>query len=70
MLVNNCHLKIQYKEATDFILSVSKYGSKITFEDIMDWIKENCSSINPKESESYLNKTALNLILGSDENGK
>ncbi|MFZ3077672.1 MAG: type II toxin-antitoxin system death-on-curing family toxin [Candidatus Aenigmatarchaeota archaeon] len=68
MLINNCHLKIQYKEATDFILEVAKYESKITFEEIREWIKKNCIQINPKELENYLNKTALDLMLGGDEN--
>lgn len=66
MLVNNCHLRIQYKEATEFILNVAEYNSKVTFDDIKKWINENCSLVNPKELENYLNKTALNLMLGDE----
>jgi len=66
MLINNCHLRIQYKEATEFILNIAEYNSKVTFDDIKRWINENCSLINPKELENYLNKTALNLMLGDE----
>lgn len=64
MLINRCHLKIQYKEATDFILEVAKYDSKITFEGIKKWLKDNCEIIESKVVENYLNKTALDLMLG------
>ena len=66
MLINRCHLKIQYQEATDFILKVAEYDSKITFEDIKKWLDENCIRIENKDIESYLNKTALNLMLGDE----
>ena len=67
MLINGCHLKIQYKDATHFILEIAKYGSKVTFEEIRDWLNQNCFSIEQKELENYLNKTALTLMLGGDE---
>jgi len=70
MLINKCHLKIQYKEATDFILKVAEYGTKITFEDIKNWLNEKCNHIESEDVENYLNKTALNLMLGDEENGK
>jgi death-on-curing protein len=34
MLINKCHLKINYQEATQFILEVAKHGSKVTFDEI------------------------------------
>ncbi len=67
MLINKCHLKIQYREATEFMLDVAKYDSEVTLDDIKKWINKNCVSINGKHLESYLNKTALNLMLGDDE---
>ncbi|MEN7982278.1 MAG: Fic family protein [Nanoarchaeota archaeon] len=70
MLVNKCHLKIQYKEATDFIIKVAEYDSKITLEEIKKWIKDNCIEIDAKVLEGYLNKTALNLMLGDNEDGE
>ena len=70
MLVNRCHLKIQYKEATTFILEVAKYESKITFEDIKKWLDEKCNIIEYKDVETYLSKTALNLMFGDEENGE
>lgn len=66
MLINKCHLKIQYKEATDFILKVADYDSKITLEDIKRWINDNCIRINERIVENYLNKTALHLMLGDE----
>jgi death-on-curing protein len=66
MLINKCHLKIQYKEATDFILKIAEHKSKITFEEIIKWIENNCRIITEKIVENYLNKTALNLMLGDE----
>ncbi len=70
MLVNKCHLKIQYEEATDFIIKVAEYNSKINLENIKSWIVANCIRIDEKIVENYLNKTALNLMLGDDGYGK
>ena len=69
MLINKCHLKIQYKEATSFILEVAKYDSKINFMDIEKWLRENCILIE-KDVESYLNKAFVNISLVDEENGK
>ncbi|MEK6863654.1 MAG: Fic family protein [Nanoarchaeota archaeon] len=66
MLVNGCHLKIQYKDATNFIIEIAKYNSKVTFEEIKTWLSDNCTSIDVKDVENYLNKTALNLMLGEE----
>lgn len=68
MLINKCHLTIQYREATKFILSMAEYESKITFEDIRNWLDDKCEIIESKDIENYLNKTALNLMLGDKEN--
>lgn len=70
MLINKCHLQIQYAEATNFMLDVAKYDSKITFDEIKKWLETNCMLIESKDVESYLNKTALNLMLGDEENDK
>jgi len=66
MLVNKCHLKIKYREATDFIIKVAKYESKITFDEIKKWIKQNCIMINEKELVNYLSRNFVNLMLGDD----
>ncbi|MDP4039189.1 MAG: type II toxin-antitoxin system death-on-curing family toxin [Candidatus Pacearchaeota archaeon] len=66
MLINGCHLRVQYKEATPFILEIAKYESKTTFEDIKKWFNGNCSLIDQKDVENYLNKTALYLMLGDE----
>ncbi len=66
MLINGCHLKTQYKDATHFIIEIAKYESKIQFEEIKKWLNENCIPIEEKDLENYLNKTALNLMLGEE----
>ena len=70
MLINKCHLKIQYKEATEFMLKVAEYDSKISLEEIKKWIEDNSLRIDERVLENYLNKTALHLMLGDDENDK
>jgi death on curing protein len=70
MLINKCHLKIQYKEATNFILEIAKYESKVTLDNIKDWLNENCVIIEEKDVENYLNKTFVNVMLGDEENDK
>jgi death on curing protein len=70
MLINKCHLKTQYREATNFIIEVAKYDSKITFEDIKKWLDENSIIIENKDIENYLNKTFVNITLGDEEDGK
>lgn len=70
MLINKCHLRIKYREATTFIIQIAEYKSKITFEEIKKWIDNNCIFITEKIVENYLNKTALGLMLGDKENDK
>jgi len=70
MLINKCHLRIQYKEATDFIIKIAEYNSRVNLEDIREWLKDNCMIIDDKVVENYLNKTALKLMLGDDEDGE
>lgn len=69
MLINKCHLKIEYKEATKFILEIAEYESKVSFDEIKNWLKSNCEIIEDKKFENYLNKTALNLMLGDENDG-
>lgn len=68
MLINRCHLNPEYSDATDFMLNVAKYESKVTFEDIQKWIKENSFSIEEKDIGSYLNKVVVTHILREREN--
>lgn len=67
MLVNNCHLKIEYKEAITFLLAIAKHESKVTQEETKKWIEDNSDMIESKDIENYLNKVFVNLILGSDD---
>jgi death on curing protein len=68
MLVNRCHLRVEYEEAFKFILKVAEYESKISSKEIGCWIKDNCEIIEKEEIESYINKTFVNLHRGS-QNG-
>ncbi|MCX6742506.1 MAG: type II toxin-antitoxin system death-on-curing family toxin [Candidatus Pacearchaeota archaeon] len=70
MLINKCHLKIQYREATNFILEVAKFDTKINFEEIKRWLDNQCEIIEEKDVENYLNKTFVNITLGDEENGR
>ncbi|MBI5332291.1 MAG: type II toxin-antitoxin system death-on-curing family toxin [Candidatus Aenigmarchaeota archaeon] len=63
MLINKCHLKIDYSEATQFILQIAKFESQISFDEIKDWLSNNCIHINEKDIETYLNKVFVNITL-------
>ncbi len=69
MLVNKCHLKYNIKKR-QHLFKVAEYESKITFKEIKKWIEDNCILITEKVVENYLNKTALGLMLGDEENEK
>jgi len=68
MLINKCHLQIEFDDATDFILNVAKYESKFTFEEIKQWLEDNCRYIEEKDVENYLNKIFTNLVLRGENN--
>lgn len=69
MLINKCHLFIQYSEAVSFILDIAKYGSTVSYQNIREWLEENSKLIKEKDAEVYLNKTFVNVSLG-DKNGE
>lgn len=69
MLVNGCHLKIEYPQAVGFIIKIAEYGSKVTFQQIKDWLDKNCTPVDGKEVENYLNKIFVNLTLGVKDGG-
>ncbi len=70
MLVNKCHLKIEYSEAVKFILEIAKYNSKITLDEIKGWLEEYCIFIEEKEVETYLNNVFVKLHMGRDVDEK
>lgn len=63
MLVNRCHLQIEYPEAVKFILEIAKYKSKINIENIKAWLDNNCMIIEEKDIEKYLKNVLVNIIL-------
>ena len=70
MLINRCHLMIDYRNATSFMLKIAKYESEITYEEIKKWLNNNCKIIEDEEVKSYLNKAFVELTLGGEENDK
>jgi len=70
MLINRCHLKIKYGEATKFIMEVAKYKSKIDFIEIKNWLKERCEIIDEKELENYLSRSFFDVVFDDYGNGK
>jgi len=70
MLINKCHLKIEYHEATQFMLDIAKYESKVNYNDIKNWLDENCTTIEDKDVENYLNKVFVNLTLRVKDDNK
>ncbi|MFH1787460.1 MAG: Fic family protein [archaeon] len=70
MLINRCHLMIDYGEATNFMLKVAEHKSKVTYDDIKIWLTKYCKIIDRKDVENYLNKAFVNVTLGSGENGE
>ncbi|MBR9699568.1 type II toxin-antitoxin system death-on-curing family toxin [Candidatus Woesearchaeota archaeon] len=70
MLVNKCHLRIQFNEAVTFILEVAKYESKVTFQEIKEWLDRNCVMIEDKDIANYLNGVFVTITLENDENEK
>ena len=68
MLINKCHLMIHYGEATNFILKVAEYESKVTYGDIENWLNKNCKIIESQDVENYLNKAFVDVTLGGEEN--
>lgn len=69
MLINKCHLQIDYSQAVNFILKIAEYNSEIGFENIKRWLKENCDLVEEKDVEKYLKNVFVNLYVG-EENGK
>ncbi|GEM_PF-1149025 len=67
MLINKCHLKLEYSEAVKFILEIAKYESKLSFDDIRDWLNNSCILIGEKDVESYLKNVLVNLVVGDEE---
>jgi len=68
MLINKCHLKTEYPKALNFILDVAKHNSKLTLDDIKDWLSKNCIIVEEKDAESYLKELAFNLLSEENEN--
>jgi len=68
MLINRCHLKTKYCDATEFIIEIAKYHSKIDLTKIKEWLKENrCEMITEKELENYLSRSYFELVFEGEK---
>lgn len=68
MLVNRCHLFVDYSEAVDFIVNVAKYESELSLQDIKRWLDKNCHIINQKDIRKHLNNILVELIIYGEKN--
>ncbi len=67
MLIRGWHLQTEYSEAKDFILEVAKDNSKITIEEIKNWLDERCIRIKPEEIEKYLKDFLVSMLVRKEE---
>ena len=58
------HLKVEYKDAIPFIIEVAKHESKITFNQIKEWIRLHLSELPHDKVEKYINETILDISYG------
>lgn len=70
MLINRCHLFVNYSDSVNFILEIAKYDSKIEFQKIKRWLKSRCKIVDEKDAETYLKDTLYNLIVEVKDNEK
>jgi hypothetical protein len=64
MLINRCHLRVDYCDAVSFMISVAKYNSPIGLPEIKKWLDENCKIIEEQDIKKYLNNVLVRLITG------
>jgi death-on-curing protein len=64
MLNLGYNFKIKYLNAIGFILKIAQHESKITFEEIVNWIKEKLERINESEMENYISEVLFELNNG------
>ena len=67
MLINKCHLQINFYDAVKFILEVAKYESNLDLNCIKEWLKENCIMIEEKEIQNYLKDMYVKVMLGEED---
>ena len=53
------HLKVEYKDAVPFVIEIAKHDSKVTINQIKDWIRSNISELPHEQVEKYINETIL-----------
>ncbi|HLC37747.1 MAG TPA: type II toxin-antitoxin system death-on-curing family toxin [Candidatus Nanoarchaeia archaeon] len=59
------HLKLNYKEATEFILAIARDKNPKSFNEITEWIKKNASKVERrKKVVSYLKELYFDISNG------
>ena len=53
------HLKVEYKNATPFIIKIAEYQSQVTFAEIKMWIEKNLVKISDEDIAKYLKEIIL-----------
>lgn len=58
------HLRVEYKDATQFIMKIAEYKSKVTSEEINDWIQSQLNTIDEKDTGTYINQIIQEITYG------
>ena len=64
-----CNLKLPYNKSYKFILKIAEYKSKITFNEIEEWLKNNCEKIEEKDIDKYLKLFLFDLSYNKERGG-
>ena len=64
LFIMGVHFKIEYKEAVLFIIKIAEFESKVTFNEIKEWIKPRLTKIPEKDMVKYIKNIILEV---SDE---
>ena len=70
MMILGRHIILEYKDALPFVLEIAKYNSKVTFNEIKEWIEKNSEPAAGKNIATYLKSVLLELVLKEDETEK
>ena len=60
----NVHLKVEYKDAVPFIIEVAKHESKVSLDQIKEWVNSHLTNLPHEDLEKYLNETVLDIGYG------
>lgn len=61
LISSGLYLKIHYKEAVVFIMSIADHGNKVSVGDIKKWIEKDLTQISEDEMEFYIDETSNDI---------